>query len=152
MVEAVHLQNFIILFWNGDYVEAEKASTIAMSFPSAKMPKIQLIYHIFYRGIVAFNLYRDGKGENWLGVGIEMLNQMEIWVENSKPIIENKLILIEAEHYASMCNVVAAKESYVLSIQVARDNGYIHEQGLAYGKCFYGNAYICSVSFHLLSK
>jgi len=40
--------------------------------------------------------------------------------------------LLEAEHYASMCNVVAARESYELSIKVARDNGYIHEQGLAY--------------------
>lgn len=48
------------------------------------------------------------------------------------PICENKLILLEAENYASMCNVVAAKESYELSIKVARDNGYIHEQGLAY--------------------
>ncbi|KAL7536761.1 hypothetical protein ACHAXR_007383 [Thalassiosira sp. AJA248-18] len=31
-----------------------------------------------------------------------------------------------------MCNVVAAKESYDLSVEVARDNGYVHEQGLAY--------------------
>mmetsp|Transcript_7551 Transcript_7551/g.17117 ORF Transcript_7551/g.17117 Transcript_7551/m.17117 type:complete len:1310 (+) Transcript_7551:61-3990(+) len=135
MVEAVHLQNFFVLFWKGDYVEAERASAIAMSFPSSKMPKGQLVFHTFYRGIIAFNLYRDGRGEKWLNDGKEMLVQMEIWAINSKPIVENKLILMEAEHYASMCNVVAAKESYKLAIKVARDYGFIHEQGLAC-ECF----------------
>eukprot|EP00585_Thalassiosira_rotula_P010121 CAMPEP_0196137450 /NCGR_PEP_ID=MMETSP0910-20130528/5428_1 /TAXON_ID=49265 /ORGANISM="Thalassiosira rotula, Strain GSO102" /LENGTH=296 /DNA_ID=CAMNT_0041397909 /DNA_START=35 /DNA_END=925 /DNA_ORIENTATION=- len=131
-VEAVHLQEFFVSFWMGDYDEAAKASDVAMSFPSAKMPKMQLIYHTFYRGVVALYLYREGKGETWLKEGSEMQDQLKIWVKNSKPIFENKLILLEAEHYASMCNVVAAKESYELSIKVARDNGYTHEQGLAY--------------------
>ena len=134
LVEGVHLQNFFVSFWMGDYDEAVKASDIAMSFPSAKMPKVQLVYHIFYRGIVAFHLYRDGEGEKWLNEGNDMQDQVEVWVKNSKPIFENKLILLEAEHYASMCNVVAAKESYELSIKIARDNGYIHEEGLAYGE------------------
>jgi hypothetical protein len=133
IVEAVHLQNFFLSFWMGDYEEAAKASDRAMSFPTSKMPKVQLIYHIFYRGIVMFHLYREGKGEHWLKEGEKMQDQLETWVKTSKPIFENKLILLEAESYASTCNVVAAKESYELSIKVARDNGYIHEQGLAYG-------------------
>lgn len=135
IVEAVHMQNFYILFWKGDYEEALKFSALVMSLPTANMPKVQRVYHIFYRGVIAFNLYRDGKGEKWLKEGEEMLAQMEVWVSNSKPIFENKLILMEAEHYASMCNVVAAKESYELAIKVANDNGYTHEQGLAY-ECF----------------
>merc|ERR1719491_1690136 len=69
----------------------------------------------------------------WLDEGNSMKDQLGKWVKScSKSIFENKLILLEAEHYASMCNVVAAKESYEMSIKVARDNGYIHEQGLAY--------------------
>jgi len=132
IVEAVHLQNFFLSFWMGDYEEAAKASDLAMSFSSAKMPKVQLVYHIFYRGVVMFHLYREGKGEHWLKRGNKMQAQLETWVKTSKPIFENKLILLEAENYASMCNVVAAKKSYELSVKLARDNGYIHEQGLAY--------------------
>ena len=47
--------------------------------------------------------------------------------------------LCEAEDYASMCNIVAAKESYELSAKTARDHGLVHEQGLA-----------CEVSFETL--
>ena len=75
-----------------------------------------------------------------------MLDQVEAWAENSKPIFENKLILLEAEYYASMCNVVAAKESYELAIKVARDNGYIHEQGLAYGECYCTHTYDITIN------
>ena len=70
-------------------------------------------------------------GEKWFAEGKRVLDQMETWVNCQKKIFENKLILMEEEHYASMCNVVAAKESYELSIAVALDNGFIHEQGIA---------------------
>ena len=88
-------------------------------------------------------------GDKWLDEGKEMLDQVEAWAENSKPIFENKLILLEAEYYASMCNVVAAKESYELAIKVARDNGYIHEQGLAYGECYCTHTYDITINMCL---
>jgi len=61
-VGIIPLQNFFVSFWMGDYAKAEKSSATARSFPSAKMPKGHLIFHIFFRGIVAFHLYREGKG------------------------------------------------------------------------------------------
>jgi len=131
-IEAVYIQKFSILFWMGDYDKAVEASDTAISFPSAKMPKVALIYHMFYRGIAAFHLYREGSGGKWLKEGNDIKEQMEIWVKNSKILFENKLLLLEAEYCASMCKVVLARESYKFSIKVARDNGYVHEQGLAY--------------------
>ena len=135
IAEAVHLHKFFVSFWMGDYDEAVKASDIAMSVPSAKMPKVQLIYHIFYRGIIAYQLYREGNGEKWLTEGNAMHHQVKTLVKNLEALFENKLILLEAEYYAFVCNVVAEKGSYELSSKVARSNGYIHEQGLAYGEC-----------------
>mmetsp|Transcript_29350 Transcript_29350/g.63181 ORF Transcript_29350/g.63181 Transcript_29350/m.63181 type:complete len:1300 (-) Transcript_29350:155-4054(-) len=132
IVEAAHLHNVFLSFWMDDYEEAVKSSDIAMSFPSAKMPGVKLVYHIFYRGIIAYQLHRQGKGEKWLDEGNKMLDQVETWVKNSKPLFENKLVLLKAEQDASMCNFLPAKESYELSIKLARDNGYINEQGLAY--------------------
>ena len=64
--------------------------------------------------------------------GKKMLNKMEMWTKNcNKDVYENKLYLLEAENYASDDHIVAAKESYELSITSARDNGLINEQGLA---------------------
>ena len=74
---------------------------------------------------------RDGEGEDLLEEGKKILEKMERWAKNSKAIFESKLILLEAEHYASMCNIVAAKESYELSAESARDHCLMHEQGLA---------------------
>lgn len=137
-LEAICLRRFFSAFWKGDYAEANKWHKQASSLPSSKMPKIYLIHRTFYRGLIAFQLYRDGEGEEWLDEGKKVLDKMESWVGNNKPIFESKLILCEAEDYASMCNIVAAKESYELSAKTARDNGLIHEQGLA-----------CEVSFKI---
>ena len=149
IVEALYLQKFFVSFWMGDYDEAVAASDFALSLSSAKMPKPQLPFHIFYRGIMAFQLFQDGKGESWLAEGKAMLAQLEAWVDNSRQFFENKLVLLESEHYASTAHVVAAKESYELAIALARDNGYIHEQGLAYGE-FSVLDDVLNVSCHLL--
>lgn len=130
-LEAIYTRRFFSAFWKGDYSEAKKWFDVASSIPSSKMPKIQLIHRTFYRGLIAFQLYRDGEGEDFLEEGKKILEKMERWAKNCKAIFESKLILLEAEHYASMCNIVAAKESYELSAESARDHGLMHEQGLA---------------------
>ena len=103
---------------------------MASALPSSKMPKVQLIYYTFYHGLIAFQRYRDGEGEKWLVAGKKVLDKMELWEKkNSKAIFENKLFLLESEHYACMCNIVASKESYELSAKSARDHGLVQEQG-----------------------
>ena len=69
-----------------------------------------------------------------------MLEKMRLWRHNSEAIFENKLLLLQSEHYACVCNVVASKESFELSVQSARSHGLVHEQGLAcelYGNYLY---------------
>ncbi len=41
-------------------------------------------------------------------------------------------MLLNAEQIASLPNIEEAKKLYVASITAARDNGRVHEQGLAY--------------------
>jgi len=133
VLEIIYSRRFFSAFWFGEFAEANKWYDQSLTFPSMKMPKIQLIYHTFYRGIIAYQMYRDGEGEEWLDEGKKALDRMEVWSKKaSKAIFENKLYLLEAEHYASNCNIVAAKESYELSAKSARDHGVVHEQGLAY--------------------
>ena len=131
-IDAIFTNRYIAAFWRGDYTEANKCYDLATAQPTFNMPRIQMISTSLYRGLISFQLFRAGEGEDWLAEGKKMLNKMEIWTKNcNKDVYENKLYLLEAENYASDDHIVAAKESYELSITSARDNGLINEQGLA---------------------
>ena len=131
-LESIYNYRFISAFWKGDYAKANEWYKEATALAASKMLKITIVYRTFYRGLIAYQLYRNGEGEEWLDEGKTVLDKVEMWRQNAnKSIFESKLILLEAEHYASNCNIVAAKESYELSAKTARDYGLVHEQGLA---------------------
>ena len=93
--------------------------------------------HTFYKGLIAFQEYRDGCGEELLDEGKKVYNEIAVWVKNSPANFANKLLLLEAEHQASLCNIVGARTAYEASVRSARDQGFLHEQGLScelYGK------------------
>lgn len=104
----------------------------AFSFPMSKTPKIQLIFHYFYHGLTSFWLYRDGQGDSYLDEGKNVIKKMEVWRANSPCTFENKLFLLQAEHLASLSDKDASIEMYEMSIKTARDNGFLHEQGLGH--------------------
>lgn len=153
-------------FWAGNYTKAGEWLELASALPSSKTPKIQLIYRTFFSALLVFWRYRQGDGEECLAQGETILEKMKLWSNNSNAIFENKLLLIESEWYACSCNIVAAKESYVLSAKSARDHGLINEQGLAfelYGNFlssigdlaatqFYQKAHSCYIQWGALAK
>jgi len=137
LIETIHLGRFNCAFWMGDYIEASKLSRIILALPSSKMPKIQLVIHTFFMGLIAFQMYMDGKGEEYLDEGKQVLNKLKIWNNCAVANFQNKLLLLEAYHCASVFNTRTAREGFNASIQSARDHGLIQEQGLAcelYGK------------------
>mmetsp|Transcript_17647 Transcript_17647/g.31915 ORF Transcript_17647/g.31915 Transcript_17647/m.31915 type:complete len:184 (+) Transcript_17647:88-639(+) len=120
-----------------DYTKANKCSEAILALPSSKLLKIQLVFHTFFTGLIAFEMHRDGAGEEQLAKGKDVLDKMKIWSKCSTPNFDNKLLLLEAECHASMCHIKAAKVAFEASGRSARDHGLIHEQGLAcelYGK------------------
>jgi len=134
-IDAILTNRFIAAFWMGDYYKANEYYDLASEQPTFALPKIKLISVTYYRGLISFQLFRAGKGDDWLAEGKKMLEKMELWVKNcNKDVYENKLYLLQAENYASDDQIVAAKESYELSTTSSRDHGLIHEQGLAAGK------------------
>jgi len=128
----IYSNRFMSAFWRGNYREANKYFDLAVSLPSYKLPKIQLMYSTFFRGLVLFQSYRDGAGEDCFEEGKLILDKVRRWEANCKEMFENKVVLLEAEYYASNCNIVAAMESYELAAELARGNGFVHEQGLSY--------------------
>lgn len=119
-------------FWKDDYEYAETCSKVALSFPSANWPKLLSIYFTFFRGLIAFQLYRETQSEEHLRNGIEAICKFEVWVKLSPSNFENKLTLLIAEQQASLPNIEQATVLYKESIESARSNGRVHEQGLAY--------------------
>jgi len=138
LIESVHLTHFLSAFWMGDFVMALESVKLIAALPSSKMPKIHTIYYTFYRGIVSYRLFREGNGEHFLTEGDEILRTVQTWRQKCEHV-ENKLLLLQAEYFASQCSRNLAQEKYEASIRSARDHGFVHEQGLAHecmGKYF----------------
>ena len=167
LFQVVYAHRLILSFWKGSYADAEKWSELLSSQPSSKMPKSQLIYYTFFRGVIAFRMYRDGAGDQWLGEGKKLLGKLEVWLKHSTSLFESKVLLLKAEHCASITrNINEAISIYDASIKSARDHGFVHEQGLAYelkGKCLaltldtnssncFKNAYQCYMQWGAVAK
>ena len=137
LIENIHQCRFFIAFYNGDYAKAEEIYEVILSFSTSQAPRMLTIQGTFLRGLISFQLYRDGQGEEWQSKGKTLLDKMEPWLQKSKSLFENKVLLLRAEHLASIPNISDAIEMYNASIKSARDHGHIHEEGLAYE--FMGN-------------
>ncbi len=125
-------------FWAGNYEIAESHLRDISSLPSAKQPKLTTIYLTFFSGILAFHRYRKSQAEEDLRVGTDSICKFECWLKFSRSNFENKLLLLNAEQ-TSLIDVEEAKKHYEASIKSARNNGRVHEQGLAFelmGKSF----------------
>lgn len=136
-IELIQLRRFFSSFWRGDYQKANDFYDVASSLPSFKNPKVWTVVSQCYRGILAFHLYTEGKGQEWLDEGREMLQKFELLGEVSTDVHENKRLLLQAEFHACSGEVGKAKELFEASIKSAGDLEFIHEQGLAfelYGK------------------
>ena len=134
-LQSIALKRLLSAFHFGHYKDAEKFSKEAFSYPTAKTPKIQLIFHYFYHGLTSFWLYRDGQEESHLEEGKKAIEKFEMWNKNSQCTFENKLLLLKAEHLSCSSDSSQTKATFEKSIKSARDNGFLHEQGLGHGMC-----------------
>ncbi len=132
-IEMIHTMRFFTSFWFGDFQTANDLYDMTLS---RTHPTVYSIPSHWFRGIIAYQLYRDGEGEEWLEEGNKMLQKFEELVKQSSTnSFESKLLLLRAEYYASSCEIINAKLVFDASIKSARDHGFIHDQGLAY-ECY----------------
>ena len=129
------LPDMLLHYWRGNYSIAEECSQLALSYEVGKMPQIILIYFSFFRGLIAFSLYR--KTGDWcngkrLKEGKQAMEDFGKWTQNSDAIFSNKFFLLKAEHLASIRDNHGAEQMYKASIKAALDHGNIHELALAY--------------------
>jgi len=128
----IYLSRFFREFSMANYNEASNWAKLALPYSKALPPLPVKILFTVARGIIAFRMYREGKGEIYFNEGKDMLNEMEKWVKYSEHNAKNKFLMLEAEFHASTCEVNKAKEKYEASIRSARNYGRVNDQGLAY--------------------
>lgn len=118
-------------FWFGNYKEAaeyaEKYEKCLSTF------RFLDIYKTLYLGLAAFRLSRfDGdKTSDWKAIGKNALSTYQAWVKYSEWNWENKMLLLEAELYASEGEVELAKSKFEASIDSSQQHRFINEEGLA---------------------
>lgn len=132
---AIYWRRFFEAFWEGSYIEAEKWAKLANN--KAAPPMMLNLITSGARGIIYFQLYQDGKGNSYLSEGEKMLKDMEKWQEHCEHTVMNKVHLLRAERFASICEVRKAKSSYEAAIEKSRDLGRLNDGALAYER--YGN-------------
>ena len=93
--------------------------------------QLKYVYFKFYHGIIAFQQYRNGKGEEWLDQGKDCLEKFKVWSSLSATNFQSKLLILEAEYQASEANILAAKTTFESAAKVSRDNCFINDRALA---------------------
>lgn len=132
LLQSSHVFNVLVEYWRGNYEAAEDSSRRAlMILPASKMPTIFLIYHIFFRGLVLFQMYRTCGDDQRLKDGKKAMDEMGVWAQNSMHVFENKFLLLKAECYSSIGDSDEALQMYEGSIKSSLDHGNIHELALA---------------------
>ena len=84
----LYLSRFMRSFWAGDYIEGNKHFELAEELPSFKLPTVQYLYAMFYRGLALFQTYRDGEGEDYFEKGKSILETVRRWEPNCKRTFE----------------------------------------------------------------
>jgi len=134
LVSSIYFRRHFEAFWGGQYVQALKWSKLASDY-AGKVSGPRMINMFLYvtMGIVFFQLYREGKGDIYYDRGKVMLKTLERGLQDcSNDLFNNKLLLLQAEHYAAICEVKKAKAAYEASIQTAKKFSRVNDEALAY--------------------
>ena len=86
---------------------------------------------LFYHGLNSFDMLKKKLTPQRRKEVKDVIDSLKVTVSHAESNFRNKLELLEAEQYALEGNCELAEKSYFASISTARDNKFIHEQGLA---------------------
>lgn len=133
LVSSIYFRRYFVAFWSCQYSEALELSKLAWEYSKIAGPQMIKTFLNVTMGLVEFQLYREGKGETHYNKGKELLIELEkrhqVCSEN---LFNNKVLLLQAEYFAVICEVEKAKEAYDASIRTARNFGRINDLALAY--------------------
>ena len=118
----------------GDYVEALAAADKAKALLWASADHIHLLYYFYYTALTVTALYERASADEqnrWRELLEAHRQQLREWAENYPPTFGDKYTLVLAEIARLEGRDVDAMRLYEEAIGLARENGFVQNEGLA---------------------
>jgi PAS domain S-box-containing protein len=122
-------------FLSGDYAEALAAADNAKALLLAAAAQIQLLDYFYYTALTVAALYENGSADEqttWRDLLTEHQEQLREWTENYPPTFADKHALVLAEIARIEGRDADAMRLYEQAIRLARDNGFVQNEGVAH--------------------
>ena len=122
-------------FMSGDYEAALVASAKAQQLLWSSDAFMQLLDYHYYTALTKAAIHDSAAPERQSGLRAEMAvhrEQLREWAENGSATFLDKHALVAAETARIERRDLDAMHLYQKAIQSARENGFVHNQGIAY--------------------
>src|SRR5712692_9084901 len=122
-------------FMAGDYASAIEASARAQNLLGAWQTTLETASHYFYGALSRAAFYGSAlpdERQQHLDALAAHHRQLEVWAVNCPENFENRVALVGAEIARIDGRVLDAEHLYEQAIRSARENGFIHNEALAY--------------------
>ena len=121
-------------FLLGDYQSAIATAQKAKPLLWTATGCIQLLDYHYYTALAITAVIKTAppdRQDEWSGTLTAHLEQLRDWAENCAPIFRDKHALVSAEVARINSKDVDAMRLYEQAIQFARENGFVHNEGIA---------------------
>jgi predicted ATPase/GAF domain-containing protein len=122
-------------FLSGDYTEALAAAGEVKRFLSAAAAQIQLLDYFYYAALTVAACYENAstiQQQAWRELLTAHQEQLREWAENYPPTFADKYVLVSAEIARIEGRALDAMQLYEQAIHLARENGFVQNEGLAH--------------------
>jgi PAS domain S-box-containing protein len=122
-------------FLSGDYAEALAAADKVRPLLSAAAAQIQLLDYFYYGALTVAACYENASADQqqeWRELLTAHVEQLREWAENYPPTFADKYALVSAEIARIEKRDPDAMRLYEQAIRLARDHGFIQNEGSAY--------------------
>jgi predicted ATPase/signal transduction histidine kinase len=122
-------------FLSGDYAEALTAVAEVKPFLSVPTPQIQLLDYFYYAALTVAACYENASADEqtrWRDLLTEHLEQLREWADNNSPTFGDKHALVSAEIARLEGRHGDAMGLYEQAIQLAREHGFVQNEGIAH--------------------
>jgi PAS domain S-box-containing protein len=122
-------------YLSGDYAEAQAAADKAKALLRISTVQLQLLDYFYYAALTVAALYEEASADQqtgWRDLLTAHREQLREWAETYPPTFSDKHALVSAELVRLEGRAFEAMPLYEQAIQLAREYGFVQNEGLAH--------------------
>lgn len=131
--EILYLTKAISSYWQGHFTRARyyAEKTLSSMDKDKSMGKYQRNFILFYHGLIVVGLWRSTPQKKLVEQSARTINKMKHLANRCQWNFQNKLFLLQAEHFSIVGEIEKAKAKYRDAVKASKDSKFGHEQGLS---------------------